>query len=1038
MNITVNPQDNPFLVKNNNKFKSTLQSGSIITGLITSRDDDSTIIKFDNNTKFKVDSSQVEGSTGQRVSFEVLDSSNNKLVLKQIKTVSFSDQMNIQQNIKNANVQELYEKAGFAKDSDQTEAEEKAEQTEQQKIDLAVMMLRRKLKYGNATNSKSAMSALISSGINVAKISLATMTKVVTGSKNNNQTPDKSTEEMDALKESFVNKGLSTKEINSKMQIANQLNESGLAVNESNIEQVEKLLSDVSELKNSEIDFVNVLKNNMDMSVKNLLSSKHSNAPKNPLPEGIDAEIETLLASINIQATEENMTIAKTLIANEIDVTSENFDKINFIQNELKSIDKATLIYNAIEQIRSGEPLTSLNLQNLSSITNPVDYNSAMESLSEVGTNTINHLQENNIPVTIDNLINNLQPEEIQTDLTSSNFATKKQIIEIQLRMTSSVMFTLNKSNINITTQPLVEALNNIKEAESEVLNSTLAQMNVEVTPESKALITETFDSIIDVKSTIAAMTSTSILQGVYNRFASFSNYVPELFNGENPVNLENISTTMAKMAQAYDQGIADPHPKFHDDFTKVSEQIAPLLESLGITPTESKIKAASVLVKNNTEVTEENVKEVEAINLKVERLLDKLTPHIASKMLSEGINPLTENIDNMLNYIDAFNDEYGTNAGDNLAKQLIKLEKDKDIDEETLSGIKAIYRALNTINKNGLAAVGSYLDTNRELTLNSLLDSAKTYSQNRGKYNVLDKTISDTATISENFTIGKSIKELINSSVSTERTYEHEQILRFMENANYEGLKELIQENPDIYDEILQTVTDKLIEINKTQNTEELTFLQQVVDEVLNANPETVAQLAKSNLSVNKKNLDTLNKIKEDKSFATKTLQQLFEEENIDISELPEEFTEDLLNTANDSIINLLQNADVDIKSLQLYGEVMNILNMQNALNSSSEMAYKSYPIKLPVSSEITNLQMYVLDENAFNKTETTIAFALNLSNGGEVNAVAKFNAETQSLDVNIVCENDDFAATLQNNQQELVNIFKSFADNNISISIS
>ncbi len=1038
MNITVNPQDNPFLVKNNNKFQSILQSGSIITGVITSKDSDTAIVKFDNNTKVKLAASQVEGSNGDKVSFEVLDSANNKLVLKQIKTISFSDQMNIQENLKNANIQELYEKAGYAKDPEQSEEDQKTEETEQQKIDLAVMMLRRQLKYGNATNSKSALSALISSGVNIDKVSLPVMTKVITGSSNNNSTADKTAEELKALQVEFTNKGFNSEEVETKMTIANQLNESGLAVTESNIEQVEKLLSDVESLEESSIDFLNILKNDMDMTVKNLLSSKHSTAPSNPLPEGLDLEIATLLNSLDIVPSDANLATAKTLIANEIDITKENFDKINFIQDGIQSLDTNTLIYNAIEQIRNGSTLTDINLQNLTSISTPIDYNSTIESLSGVGTNTINHLTENNIPVTIENLINNLQSEETPAELTSNNFATKKQILEIQLRMTSSVMFTLNKSNINITTQPLVEALNSIAKAENQVYNSTLTQMNAEITAENQNLMAQTFDSVNNVKSTLATMNVTSALQGMFNKLTSVSNFLPELFNSVNPVNLENISANINKMAQTYDDSIANPNPKFADSFSKVAEQIAPLLESLGIMPTDSKIKAASVLVRNNSEVTEDNIKEIETINLKIEGLLDRLTPHIASKMLSEGLNPLTEDIDTMLNYIDGFNDQYGTNAEDNLAKQLIKLEKDKDVDENTLNGIKAIYRALNTINKNGLAAVGSYVDTSRELTLNSLLDSAKTYSQNRGKYDVLDKSIDDTTSISEKFTIGQSIKDLINSNVATERTYEQEQISRFMENANYEGLKTLIQENPNVYDEVLQNVTDRLIEINQNQNKEDLAFLQQVVDEVLNANPETVAQLAKSNLKVNKQNLNTLDNIKEDKSYATKTLQELFDEENIDISEIPSEFSEELINSANDNIVNLLQNSEVDIKSLQLYGEVMNILTMQNALNSSSELAYKSYPIKLPVSSEITNLQMYVLDDNAFEKEETTIAFALNLSNGGEVNAVAKFNKETETLDINIVCENDDFATVLQNNQEELVNIFEGFADNNIKVSIS
>ncbi len=1041
MNITVNPKDNPFLIKNNNKFQSTLQSGSIITGVITSRDKESTIIKFDNNTKFNINSNQVEGENGDKVSFEVLDSSNNKLVLKQIKTVAFSDHLKSQEMLKNANVKELYEKSGFIPDQDKTDKNSTLENSQQKKIDLAIMMLRRQLKYGNANNSKSAVAALVAAGIDVSKVSLPTMSKIVSKSKTNT-TPDKSQEELEALQNSFINKGFSTSEVSTKMNIAKALNTSGVALNENNIEQIEKLLTDLSELNSSNIDFLNILKNDMNMSLKNLLSSKHSNSPDLPLPEGIDKEIETLLSSLDVHTNDKNIHIAKTLIANEIDITQENFNKINFIQDGLKNLtlDKPTLIYNAIEQLRLGEPLVNIDLQNLSSIPSNIDYQSSMDSLNAVGSNTINHLNNNNIPVTIENLVNNLQSEEVQPPLTQSNFATKKQIVEIQLRMTSSVMFTLNKNNINITTQPLLEALQNISEAEQEVYANTLSQMNTQVTLENQNILGQTVSNINNVKSTLSALPNTNSVQGLFNKISSISNFLPELFIEHNPVNLENISANINKMAEAYDENIVGPNPKFSDSFAKVSEQIAPLLESLGITPTDSKVKAGAVLVRNNSEVTEEAIKAVETVNLKIERLLEKLTPQIASKMLSEGLNPLTEDIDTMLNYIDAFNDQYGTNTEDYLAKELIKLEKDKNVDDDTLQGIKAIYRALNTINQNGLSAVGSFIDTKRELTLNSLIDSAKTYSQNRGKYNVLDKKIDDTNSISQHFTIGKSIKELINSKVSSTRTYEHEQILRFMENANYEGLKTLIQENPSVYDEVLQNVTDKLVELNTNSPSipADLETLQQIVTDVLNANPETVAQLAKSDLVVNKKNLNTLDQMKNDKSYATKTLQELFANENIDISDIPEEITEELLNNSNDNLLSLLQNQDIDIKSLQLYSESLNIIGMQNALNTSSELAYKSYPIKLPQSSEISNLQMYVLDDDAFDKELTTIAFALNLSSGGEVNAVAKFNSVDQSLDINIVCENEEFTQLLQNNQEELINIFGDFADNNIKITIS
>ncbi len=1051
MNISVNPKDNPFLINNNSKFKSNIQSGSIITGVITSTDENNTMVKFDNNTKIKFEGGLVEGNNGDKVSFEIVGNSQNKLVLKQIKTVSFSDTLNVQQNMKNANVQELYEKAGMAQDPNKSDEEQSADKLEEQKLALAMMLLKRNLRMGNANNSKAALSALISSGIDVSKVSLSTMSKVISTSRTNN-IPDKTQSELQALQKTFEAKGNSPADVSTKMQIAKEMNRSGLAVNESNVEQVDKFLKDVKELQSATIDTSNLLKNNMDLSVKNLLSSKHSySQTTNPVPEGLESNIKSLLKEINVEVNAKTVETAKNFIANEVDITAENFAKLEFVQSGFKNLDLTTLIHNAIDQIRNGEPVSDLDLSKLTKVTSPIDYNNIVEQLNQVGSNTISNLTNTSMPITIENLLNNLQTENtasmsisnfVRADITvQSAFATKRQLIEIQLRMTTSVMFTLNKSNIDITTQPLIEALNNIKDAENQVYSNTLTQMGADNTNANIELISQTFDAVYETKATVEAFPENNPLQSLFSKISSVTSFVPELFSGENPITLSTISSSISQMARAYDENIANPNPKFADSFAKVSEQIAPLLETLGITPTDSKIKAGSVLVKNNLEITQENVEKVESINLKVERLLEKLTPTIASKMLSEGFNPLTEDIDSMLNYVDAFNDVSGSNANDNLVKELIKMEKDKTVDESTLDGIKAIYRALNTINKNGLSAVGQYIDTNRELTLNSLLDGAKTFSQTKGKYSALDKTISDNTTLSQTFTIGQSIKDLINQNVSTERTYLQEQVARFMDNANYEGLKQLIEENPNVYDEVLETVTEKLVDINKTNKAQDLEFLQQVVNEVLNANPETVMQLAKSNLTVNKKNLDTLEKMKEDKSYPTKTIQQLFNAENIDVTELTdiaEKFNNDLMNTANQNLTTLLENTNVDIKSLQLYGEVMNILSMQNALNSSSELAYKSYPIKLPISSEITNLQMYVLNEDVNTKEEVNIAFALNLSNGGEVNATAKYNTKTETLDVNIVCENDNFAKILQNNETELINIFKSFADNNIKVSIS
>lgn len=1053
MNININPQDNPFILNNNNKFKSSIKSGTILSGVITSQDSENTVVQFSNTAKVRVSAGQIEGNNGDKVSFEVVDNGNNKLILKQIKNITFSDSLNSAKNTKNANIQELFEKAGYATDSDKTTDEQLEETTsEEQKVDLAIAQLRRNLKYSNSSNSKSVVGSLAAAGIDVTKISMPTMDKVINNSTKDMIVEDKSKEELNNIKLNYEKQGMTKEQVAKKMEIAENLNESGLAVKESTISQIDNFLTNVSEIVNSNIDTTNILKNDMDINLKNLLSSKHintnTNSNSNTLPESLNNDIKSLLSNLNIDSNENNIATAKEFIAKEIDITNKNFETLEFLNNDLKNLDTAELIQSAINQIKNGSQLSEINLQNVNNITTSnINYKSILTDLSNVGSSTINFLTNNNIPITIGNLVNNLQNETqpLNTTDTSNNFATKKQLIEIQLRMTSDVIFTLNKNNIDITTQPLIDALNNINSAESEVYSSTLTQMNATTSEKNINIMSKTFDAINNVKSTLHTVTEEISkglsLQSTFSKISSLTNYLPDLFNYENPITIEDISTNFNKLAQLYDESISTPNPKFADSFSKVSEQIAPLLESLGVEPTESKIKAGSVLIRNNIDVTEENVKAIENINLKIEHLLDKLTPHIAANMLSEGINPLTQNVDELLDYVDTFNNESGLNAGDNLAKQIIKLEKDSDVDEETLTGIKAIYRALNTINQYGLSSVGSYLNTERDLTINSLLDSAKTFSQNRGKYNVLDKSIDDTSSISETFTIGKSIKELISNSVATERTYESQQIARFMENADYDGLKQLIQENPNIYDELLQNVTEKLISVKQNQNThsaEDLAFLQQVVDEVLNSNPETITQLAKSKLIVNKNNLDTLNKIKDNKNYVSKTIQQLIEDEDIDISDLDSNFDIELINNSNANLSGILSNSNIDIKSLQLYGEVANILNIQNALNKSSEIAYKSYPIKLPISSEITNLQIYILDENLTNKEEVNIAFSLNFSSLGEINATTKYNSTNQTLDINIICENESIATLLENNIDNLINNFENFDDSNIKVSIS
>ncbi|MDR1531581.1 MAG: DUF6240 domain-containing protein [Clostridiales bacterium] len=175
----------------------------------------------------------------------------------------------------------------------------------------------------------------------------------------------------------------------------------------------------------------------------------------------------------------------------------------------------------------------------------------------------------------------------------------------------------------------------------------------------------------------------------------------------------------------AYETFAAAPQSVYGDSFERVRSQFPELLKSLSLEPREENIKAAMILSRNMMDVTQENLTQVKLLSLKIDETLNRLHPFIAASMLKDGLNPLEMHLDEVLEYIDTFNDIFGTGLEDKLAEYTADMDADGQLDPNSRGFLIALYRLLYAVRGNGGAALCAAAKGG-ELTLGGLLSASK------------------------------------------------------------------------------------------------------------------------------------------------------------------------------------------------------------------------------------------------------------------------------------------------------------------------
>lgn len=843
---------------------------------------------------------------------------------------------------------------------------------------------------------------------------------------------------------------------------------------------------------------IGLIKKGQPPTLENLYIAKYSSNPsgdqgaatieeeafKQLLPQ-----IEKLIEQQGIEDKDAAVAAAKSLLENGLPVTAENLNiivTVNTIGKE--GIDIENLVHHATQNLKLNKEAADVNLYKLLQVQPPTptdkvpsdrqynDYQNILKNIANYDDETIKQAVEHSEVVTLKDLqiayenikqqlvrsdeksdtiksiegaLENTKQQQIDVEKQLKTVTAKRQLAEIRLRLTTEAMTTLLDKGIEIDTLPLKEAVDELKALEAELYKSSLNRAGVEASDENLAQMEELYQKLDSIKM---------LTPPTYSK----------LIQAEVPFTIDGLSQAESKLqmqqaATSYEVAQTQPSARFGDNFTKVSNQIEPLVTELGLEASEDNIRAAEILVKNNMEVTTENITAIKLVDMKVEQVTTQLHPVIAANMIKDGFNIVQTDIDEVIEYMKGFNELLGEDLTDKIASYIYDMDQASELTATEREAMIGIYRMLYSVEKTAGRATGFLVKNDMPLTLGNLMEASKYYDRTAAKRSDIDVNIDDAFGALEEVIVNeKSIKAqlgalqaatLENANAQTnpfKNEYEQNLIAKFIEKAQPEVISKLIKQYPDIEDMPIEKLL-KAIEPTQAQHTQNTdtsqakatTNVQEFIknlNKLVEVEPTTMLWMKKHDIPLTVSNIETMQNFIKDAFFLGKQINglskslkdKLGKEKGLDNtitksdllalkegkseSELLEDLQEEISKAKKEAINlpeqqrqSLWKQADNLEKVLQLQKQVQ------------KDEAFYQIPIQL--SSGLTNMNLYVMNDKEGNgklsEKDLKVFMSMETQTLGTVQIYMKLSDKNVSFQINT--DQPDATKFLQANQTQL-----------------
>lgn len=280
--------------------------------------------------------------------------------------------------------------------------------------------------------------------------------------------------------------------------------------------------------------------------------------------------------------------------------------------------------------------------------------------------------------------------------------SAKKQLVEIQMRMSAQANLKLMKQGIHIELEPLDKLLGLLEREESLFHSTELAEVSAR---------TE------EIKDMPAAAIGISVREAwMVNRIFTLDRVYE---TGK------SLAQTYAKAGETYEALMTAPRADLGDSIKDAFRNVDELLKESFMEPSEDNRRAVRILGYNQMEISKENIEAVKEADAMLNRVLSNLTPEKTLRMIRDGKNPMEMNLDELWDYLSQSESE----AGDieKYSSYLYRLEQNKEILPEEKEAYIGIYRLLRQIEKGDGAAIGTVVSNKQDLNLQNLLSAVRT-----------------------------------------------------------------------------------------------------------------------------------------------------------------------------------------------------------------------------------------------------------------------------------------------------------------------
>lgn len=1011
------------------------KEGDILTGHIKDLKNDLYTINLDNKIYINVSKDKIVGNIDDIVYFKVED---NKNTLKQIinqENENFTDEKAINNinfinkrsldNVTEINKSQQYYKK-FLDKNNQPSVKESILYTNKVKNNLSHL---------SNTITEKDLHKFENIGINPKNIDVTTFSDYLNDSlgidKSDDNTLDKKTlKEIKEEKEKSMKMDLNMNGVDEEasFRFENILSNIGLLSTDKNISTLKNVKDKIESIENIDKDTaLNIIKKGDKATIEDLYTSKYtrfSNKENINIEniDNIDSQIENILKQNNIEINDENMSIAKDFIKNEIDISYENIEKYKKLENIKESLNIKGILEKCAKNILKNESV--LNVEIFSNENIAKNYESYKEILPNILPEHIQSLIDGKIKVNLKNILSNY--ENINTNnvnVTQEAISEKLNLYKIQLKLTTEAMYSLYDKGINIDTKPLKDVVTYLEEMEQEKYKKYLELNKLDSTQDNIQTIKNVVSTIQNIYPNV-----------VYNTFK-------DVIGQKVDFSLSGINKSLKaqNIIDDFETFKTIPNRVFGDSINKLKDDFKNLLIDNGFELNEANLKALKILSINNMDFTEENMLNVKLLDSKIDYLANNLHPLTVAKMLKDSFNPMDKNINDVIDYIN--NNSFGQTSREKIAEQILDIDKDNKLSREERDAIVAVYRMLNMVEKGDSVAIGNLLKTEKNVTLSNLLQASKISEKNRKNID-FDKKVDDNIGESEQITPDKNITKSIQLGIDKA----NEEYNRFIlgQILNYTNPDKISQVDNNIS---IENLFEKLKDSNRqTISKQTKEDLVKDIQNLENINNDTISYFIKNNIPITINNIQVMENVIKEKLKLSKDIDDFktelenrgitFGESIFNIDDNKNVSKEETIHTVEelkqeneevfDDIINLNDLDDIKYMIIKNKNVKSNIGFIQDSNNIKNGIY--TLPMKLS-NGKVTDLNMYILNDNALN--DKNLNLYLNFENIYNNSVQAYVKVSNQGTLADIVLKSNDNTKEYEKDILNILNKFHIYPDN-------